>query len=513
MPTTQDTMQTTTKILFFILTAATACAQYAPPSPPGPVPGAIDDYLKASDPSLKGWDFGVNERLRSENKSDAGTTHAGSNFDFSSASPTTNSNDYWLDRLLLHVGYTSEWFTVFVEGRSSYSFGDDRYTATAAGKNLAESDGPLQLQMGYIAIGNLKESPVTLKIGRQELTYGDQRLVGNAFWLNIPHSFDALKVRYQNSFFGVDAFASNLVYVDSDQFGDHFEKSNSQDTLSGVYFDIPGISKSNVNEAYMFARNVSRGIVTDNWSEVPAPFRFTAPQDTYTLGYHAKSKPGSYGPWDYGIEAMWQFGNRTAVFPATTVPVAKAAPRLDQNAWAFVVQGSYTWKDVPLKPRLALIVSAASGDQNSTDRDSQTFQNLLPSNHGIYGIMDLSSLQNIVDYRLSYTMKPSATTSFALDVHKQYLETTDDFWYNVAGVPRNTAGATPGSGKGFNINPGYSSDLGEEVDAIAGWTITRGLLLEAGIGHFFRGEYVKESFSKIGSKDANYCYVQATFNL
>jgi hypothetical protein len=210
---------------------------------------------------------------------------------------------------------------------------------------------------------------------------------------------------------------------------------------------------------------------------------------------------------------MYQFGDRTAVFPATTVAVAKAAPRLDQSAWAFVAQAGYTWTDMPLTPRLALIVSAASGDQNSKDNDSETFQNLLPSNHGLYGIMDLSSLQNIEDYRLSYTMKPSKVTSFALDFHKQYLESTNDYWYNVAGVPRNTAGATPGSGKGFNINPNYSSDLGEEADAIAGWTVTRGLLLEAGVGHFFRGEYIKESFSKVGSKDADYVYVQATLNL
>jgi hypothetical protein len=316
-------------------------------------------------------------------------------------------------------------------------------------------------------------------------------------------------VRYQDSFFGVDLFAANLAYVDAD----HFEQSNSQDTLSGAYFDFPGVSKQNVNELYLFSRNVSRGIVTDNWSQVPAPFRFTAPQDTYTLGYHAKSKAGAYGPWDYGIEGMWQFGDRTAVFPATSVAVAKVAPRLDQNAWAFVAQAGYTWTEPSVKPRLALIISMASGDQNSSDKDSQTFQNILPSNHGLYGIMDLSSLQNIKDYRLSYTMKPAKNTSFALDFHKQFLETTNDFWYNVAGVPRNTAGATPGSGKGFNINPNYSSDLGEEIDAIGGWTVTRGLLLEAGVGHFYRGDYIKESFRRVGSRDSDYFYVQATLNL
>jgi hypothetical protein len=496
-------------LLFFLLCATCARAQFVPPSPATPVPGAIDDYLISTFPDLKGWDVGVNERLRYEDKEDAGTTHAGSNYDFFSDSPTDNSNYYWLTRLMPRVGYKGDLIAFVVEGRSSYSIGDGRYTATAAGKNLPEDDGPFQLQMAYLLIGNLSEFPLTLKVGRQELIYGDQRLVGNAYWLNVPHTFDAVKVRYQDSFFGVDLFAANLVYVEKD----HFEDSNSQDTLSGAYFDFPGLSKDNVTELYLFARNVSRGIVTDDWSLVPAPFRFTAPQDIYTLGYHMKSKPGCFGPWDYGVETMWQFGDRTAVYPATTIAAAKAAPRLEQNAWAFIVQGGYTWKETPLAPRLALIVSAASGDQNSKDKDSETFQNLLPSNHGLYGMMDLSSLQNLVDYRLNFTTKPSSTTSLAVDVHQQYLETTNDYWYNVAGVPRNTAGATPGSGKGFGINPNYSSNLGQEADLIGGWTVHRGLLLEAGVGHFFEGAYVKESLRVVGSKDANYCYVQATLNL
>jgi hypothetical protein len=495
-------------LLATLAAAGTAGAQYVSPSPPAPTPGYIDDWIKTQ-PELTGWDFIINERLRYEDKSDAGTTHAGSNFDFFAAPPTDNSNGYWLTRLMPKLSYTGSLIQLVVEGRSSYSIGDDRYTATAPGKNLAEDDGPFQLQMAYVLLGDLKRFPVTLKVGRQELTYGDQRLVGNAFWLNIPHTFDAVKLRYQNDFFGVDVFAANLVYVEED----HFETGFSQDTLSGAYFDFPGLSKEQVTEMYLFSRNVTRGIVTDDWALVPAPFRFTAPEDLYTMGYRTKTKPGALGPWDYGIELMWQLGDRTAVFPATTVAAAKVAPRLNQDAWAFVLQGGYTWKELPLAPRAALIISCASGDKDSKDKDSETFQNLIPSNHGLYGMMDLSSLQNIEDYRFSVSATPSATTRLTLDVHQQYLESTDDYWYNVAGVPRNTAGAAPGSGKGFGINPGYSSDLGQEVDFLGGWTVCRGLLLEAGVGHFFRGDYVKESLRVVGSKDANYGYIQATINL
>jgi hypothetical protein len=43
--------------------------------------------------------------------------------------------------------------------------------------------------------------------------------------------------------------------------------------------------------------------------------------------------------------------------------------------------------------------------------------------------------------------------------------------------------------------------------------VTKGLLLEAGLGHYFRGTYVKESLRVVGSRDADYFYVQATLNL
>ncbi len=504
-------MRTTpsTILILLLAAAAPACAQYVPPSPPVPVPGLIDDHLRAADAAFKAWDFGINERLRFEDKSDAGTTHAGSNWDFASAPPTTNSNSYWLSRLMPRVGYTGRGFAFVVEGRSSYSFSDNRYTATAPGRGLSENDSPFQLQLAYVTIGDPKTSRLSFKLGRQELTYGDQRILGSAFWLNTPRTFDAVKMRYQDDFFGVDLFAAGVVYTRRD----HFNQSNSQDILSGAYFDFPGLSKTSVVEAYVLARNVARGIVTDDWSQVPAPFRMTAPQDIYTVGLRTKSKPGAHGPWDYGFEVMYQFGDRTAVFPATPVAAALAAPRLEHDAWAFVAQGGYTWKTAPLKPRLALIVSMASGDRNATDFTSGTFQNLLPSNHGLYGAMDLSSLQNIEDFRLSLSLKPTATTSLALDVHQQYLATTRDYWYNPAGVPRNTPGAAPGSGRGYGINPTYNSNLGQEVDLIAGWTAVHGLLLEAGIGHFFRGEYIKQSFRATGSKDANYVYVQATVNL
>jgi len=127
-------------------------------------------------------------------------------------------------------------------------------------------------------------------------------------------------------------------------------------------------------------------------------------------------------------------------------------------------------------------------------------------------MMDLSSLQNIVDYRFNVTAKPTSTTSVALDVHQQYLETTNDYWYNVAGVPGTPLGPRSGA-EGIWDQPQLQLGPRPGGRRHRGWTVHRGLLLEAGLGHFFRGDYVKQSLRVVGSKDANYCYVQATLNL
>jgi hypothetical protein len=493
----------------FVFALANAVAQYVPPPPARPFPGVINEMLRAKDVYLSAWDIGVNIRLREEVKDEAGFTDAGSNWDFSARPQDDNDNHYLLSRVMPRVGYTAKSWAFLVEGRSSYSLGDERYIATAAGKGLTERDGPIDFHQAYVFIGNHKEFPLSLKIGRQELVYGDQRLVGHLRWNNNARTFDAAKLRWQNALFGVDVWTGGVVYNDHN----NLNKANSQDHFSGAYFNFPTLAKNEIVEAYLLARNVERGIATDNWSGIAAPFRFPGAQDLYTAGVRIKSKPLAYDAWDYGVELMYQFGNRTAVFPATTVAAALAAPRLDQKAYAAVLQGGYTWTEHAWQPRLALIYSYASGDKNAADGESNTFQNLFATTHLFYGYMDLNSLQNLHDVRLAYTVKPKANISLAAEGHLQFLDRTTDFWYNVSGVPRNFTGAAVGSGGGYRINPAYSNKLGTEVDLVAAWTFKPYAQIEATVAHYFRGDYIKQSLANVGSKDASYCYVQLTLNL
>ena len=516
----------------FALTVALAAApvahaQYAPSTPARPFPGYLNESLRAADPYMNAWDIGVNVRARYEGKDDAGFTYTGQNADFRLTGPgptVDNNNGYYLTRLMPRVAYTAKAFAVTVEGRTSASLdderGDQRVAADAnkPGRALAENDRDLNLHQAFLFVGNHKEFPLSLKLGRQELVYGDQRTLGHFRWNNHARTFDAAKIRWQHALFGVDAFTGGLVYNDHR----NFNKSHlGKDSFSGLYFNfpnIPGVSANNLVEAFLYSRNVTadsaRVAVDPNnnpYAGVAAPFRNPAKQDLYTAGLRYKSKPLAYGPWDYSAELMHQFGNRANTGPVALSAAVAGAARLRQDAYSAILAGGYTLTASAWQHRFGLTYSYASGDKSATDQTSQTFQNLFATTHLFYGYMDLNSLQNLHDIRLAWAFKPRTNMSINLEYHLHRLARTTDSWYNVAGVAR--AGGAANAGTGYAISPTFSQQLGSEIDLLFGWHFIPSTQLEVGVSRYFRGDYIKQSLRTLGSKDANYVYVQLTLSL
>jgi Alginate export len=504
-----------------------ARAQYSPSTPARPFPGYLNERLRASDPYMNAWDIGVNVRERYEGKDDAGFTYTGQNADFRLTGPgatVDNNNGYLLARFMPRVAYTAKLFAFTVEGRASASAGDERGNQRVAadvnkpGRALAENDRDLNLHQVFLFVGNHKEFPLSLKLGRQELVYGDQRLVGHFRWNNNARTFDAAKIRWQNPLFGVDAFTGGLVYNDNHNFNQsHYGK----DTFSGLYFNfpnIPGLSANNLVEAFVYSRNVTAASARVNldpnnnpYAGVAAPFRNPAKQDLATLGVRFKSKPLAYGPWDYTAELMHQFGNRANTGPVALSAAVAAAARLHQDAYAAVLAGGYTLTKSAWQHRFGLTYSYASGDKSATDQTSQTFQNLFATTHLFYGYMDLNSLQNLNTLRFTYSVKPLVNLSVNLDYHVHRLARASDAWYNVAGVAR--AGGAANAGTGYAISPAFGKSVGQELDLTAGWHFIPSTQLEIGVSRYFRGDYIKKSLAIPGSKNANYVYVQVTLSL
>src|SRR6185437_563629 len=267
---------------------------------------------------------------------------------------------------------------------------------------------------------NAAQFPLTAKVGRQELVYGDERLVGTSDWLNVPRVFDAAKLRYETTDFWVDAFVSRPVLIDEN----NFNTSNDYEYFSGIYASTKTLIPRQETQLYFLARNTGPGSPAANAGATPQAGGAT-PRDIYTIGLRVKSLPGQFGAWDYEAELAGQFGR----YKETV-----AGPSLDQEAFAAHIAGGYTWKNAFGAPRLGLEYNFASGDSDPADGKHETFDNLFPTNHKSYGYMDFVSLQNIHNLRLSGSLKPIKQLTVTLDGHAFWLADTHDSFYTVAGV-------------------------------------------------------------------------------
>ncbi|HXJ76649.1 MAG TPA: alginate export family protein, partial [Candidatus Dormibacteraeota bacterium] len=342
-----------------------------------------------------------------------------------------------------------------------------------------------------------KEFPLSLKVGRQELSYGEERIIGAFGWNNIGRVFDAAKLRLQTEYFNADFFTSRVVIPEDER----FNVANDYDWFSGVYASSTTLIARHTLDLYFLSRNASPQAATaEPHPQAPQP----SARDIYTLGVRLKSTPGQLGSWDYTLDLMGQLGNFRD--PRAGAP----AERLDHEAYAVVAQGGYTFTDAWSTPRLGLEYAHGSGDSDAHDGRHGTFENLFPTNHKFYGYMDFFSLQNLHDFRAIFQMKPHSRVSLALEGHAFLLADTHDSFYTAAGTARGGTAATPGTG--YGVNPGYGSYVGSELDLVSGYAVTRFAQLEAGFGHFFVGDYVRESLSAAthGSTDANWFYLQFT---
>ncbi|MCC6234932.1 MAG: alginate export family protein [Verrucomicrobiales bacterium] len=474
-------------------------AQYAPPPPPSPFPGFINEALRKDDPYMNAWDFGGSLRVRYELKDGNGIAGVPGSLDFRQSN-ADNHNAYFLERLRVRASYTDTWWSAFVEGRSSLAQNDERFgfAGTPRHKGHGPESDPFDLHQAFVTVGNHKEFPLSLKLGRQEMIYADERFIGAFAWNNIGRVFDAAKVRWQNSWFAADIFTSRPVLPEEDR----FNESSDYESFSGIYATSTKVPKHTL-DVFLLSRNATPQATT----AVPAPQApVPSARDIYSIGVRLKSKPGDLGPWDYTIDAVGQFGN----FRDTRAGAPSS--RLDHTAYAFIVQGGYTFKDTPMTPRLGLEFATASGDSDPTDGDHGTFENLYPTNHKFYGYADFISLQNIHDLRAIFQLKPTPRLSLAVEGHAFWLADTSDNFYNVGGAPR--GGITSGAGRGYGIDSSLDPFVGTEVDLVAGYALTRYAQLEAGYAHFFTGSYIDDSLADpaFGSRDANWFYAQLNVN-
>lgn len=244
--------------------------------------------------------------------------------------------------------------------------GNEAVTQNAA-KDVTVTGQAVDVSQAYVQLDKLAGQPLSLKLGRQALAYGDQRLIGAFEWSDNARRFDALKFAYSHEAVNVDFFLANT-------------KENGVANPGDAQF----------NGLYLTAKTIPLHKALDGYLLQKA--NTAAGENIMTYGLRLD---GGTAGIDWTAEAAFQNGDATAT--------AK------KKANMYALKAGYTLADVVGGLRIGAEYDFASGQDTSTD--STAFDNLYPTNHPLYGVTDITgtnTLSNLKAMSLNVGAKPAA---------------------------------------------------------------------------------------------------------
>jgi hypothetical protein len=295
-----------------------------------------------------------------------------------------------------------------------------------------------------------KTTRIVLKVGRQELVYDDQRLVGNLDWLQQARRHDAALIKFEhNSWRLHGAFAFN----------------QNRENQSGTVFNstTPGGYAATTNGGVMYksmqmfyaARSFRSGhlsflFLSDQFSRYSTDSLNNVLVKNYRAGTWARHTTGFY--YESGMEhaafnasAYYQFGRNNSGEKTSAILLS-----------AF---GSHKTRKWNIGAGIDFTSGSPGGGTN------KTFDPLYGTPHKFWGAMDYFYAGSgfgkggLVDVFARIRYQANSRFSITADAHS---------FSSASSIP--------------NV-PGRR--FGEEVDVIASWLITRDVSLEGGVAHFF----------------------------
>ncbi|MEM1114506.1 MAG: alginate export family protein [Pseudomonadota bacterium] len=276
----------------------------------------------------------------------------------------------------------------------------------------------LDIQEGYIV---LPLGEADLKIGRQEIMLGSQRLLGTRDGTNVRRNWEGFRLTAPVNNWELETFGLQLVQVDSE--GSFNDESLHERQLAGVYgtreFALGGLDLY-----YMYSDAKDRVTIEGQ-----------ADQRRHSVGARLF---GEYGSVFWNWEAILQGGRHG---------------NDEIRAWTLATNTGYRLSG-PWRPELMLSVNVASGDSDPDDGRLETFDALYP--RGNY-FSDLAQLgpANFFNVNPYLRLQPRDDLSLSLDVNFYWRLELED---GVYGPPGNLIRTPDGSRERF-VNTAVSLSL------------------------------------------------------
>lgn len=309
----------------------------------------------------------------------------------------------WIEqrtRLNVKADFTSD-VSAFIEFDYYSGWGDDFRSNYLTGADFRSGgDDSVHLYQAYIEARNMWGSPLTVRVGRQELSFGTEWLVGvnSAAAVFTGLSFDALRLTYATDQFTLDAVASKL----AESYGDFGEDDTD---FYALYFTYTGVENMTLDAYWMYLRDE----IVDTGGKADLPGNQV---DLHTIGLRGA---GTLGAFDYDLEAAYQFGEVDGV--PSACPYGFGEADVEYGAFGANAEIGYTF-EMAWTPRLfARFAYFGGGDTDylknySNDREMPF--NRLFSNWEYTEFFANTDESNLIYYALGMDVAPTEALSFQL---------------------------------------------------------------------------------------------------
>lgn len=300
------------------------------------------------------------------------------------------------------------------------------------------------------------------RVGRQELVFGGSRTFATRDPANVRRSFDAVRGGWVGQRVAVDALWGREVRVRRGWFAD--SRDSTRDTW-GAVATVTLRPNSSWLDAYLFRDHRDSARFAQG----------TAPSSRWTAGGVSR---GRSGPWEWNLEALYQWGR----FGAAPI-----------SAYVGIWDVAYTFR-TRWRPRLALRGSRSSGDRDPSDPALQSLDPLYPRGFVLSGVpvgpVNLTNIHPTLD--LQFTSRLSGY----FDVDAFWRTRSTDGIYDAGGQLVRPALTT--SSRYIGVQPWGELD----------WFVGPYVRAEVAYAHFFPGAAITQSGPGLAM---NYLLVSTTF--
>lgn len=242
-----------------------------------------------------------------------------------------------------------------------------------------QADG-FDLHQGWVRF--LVGGDLSIKVGRMELAYDNERIMGAVAWTQQARSFDAVRLAWEPHFMQIHAFYAVLAQQDTLLTGTQ---------LGGLWLKARAWKFFQPSLLYLFDFNTA----TERYR--------------HTVGAHITGKAAGFS---YTGEFYYQAGSQKTETST-------------QSIQSFLAAFSVAYKiPVATGPTIRLFADFVSGDDNPTDAVYRSFDTLFATNHKFYGLADFflnlpvhTKQRGLMDMGASLGLSPTKGLKLNLSYH------------------------------------------------------------------------------------------------